>query len=46
MVVITCAFRQGVALVGEFFYWESLTPSWDPLSGTRDIQGDSASTRP
>ena len=33
MVVIACAFRWGVALVGEFFYWVLLTSSWDPLSG-------------
>ena len=35
MYVIACAFRRGVALVGEFFYGALLTPSWDPLLGTK-----------
>ena len=39
-------FRWGVALVGEFLYWALLTPSWDPLSCTRSVQGDDAPTRP
>ena len=39
-------FRRGVALVGKFFYWTLLTLSWDPLSGTRSVQGDGAPTRP
>ena len=39
-------FRWGVALVGEFFYWVLLTPSWDPLSGTGGVQGDDAPMRP
>ena len=34
MYAIACAFRRGVALVGEFFYWALLTLSWDPLLGT------------
>ena len=38
-------FRWGVALVGEFFYWALLTLLWDPLSGTRGVQGDDAPTR-
>ena len=46
MYAIACAFRWGVALVGEFFYWASLTPSWDPLSGIGGVQGDGAPTRP
>ena len=46
MDVIACAFRQAVALIGEFFYWALLTPSWDPLSGTGGVQGDDALTRP
>ena len=27
----------GVALLGEFFYWALLTPSWDPLLGTESV---------
>ena len=46
MVVIACAFRWGVALVGEFFYWALLTPSWEPFSGTGSVQGDNAPMRP
>ena len=46
MVAIACVFRRGVALVGEFFYWALLTPSWDPLSGIGGVQGDDALTRP
>ena len=38
-------FRWGVALVGEFFYWALLIPLWDPVSGTRGIQGGGAPTR-
>ena len=45
MVGIACTFRWGVALAGEFFYWALHTPSWDPLSGIRGVQGDDASTR-
>ena len=33
MYAIACAFRRGVALVGKIFYWELLTPLWDPLLG-------------
>ena len=44
MHAIACAFRLGVAFVGEFFYWALLTWSWDPLSGTGSVQGDGAST--
>ena len=40
MYVIACAFRRGVALIGKFFYWPLLTPSWDLLSGTGGVQGD------
>ena len=32
---IACALRWGVALIGYYHYWALLTPSWDPLSGTR-----------
>ena len=32
---IAYALRWGVALVGDYHYWALLTPSWDPLSGTR-----------
>ena len=46
MVAIACAFRWGVALVGEFFYSALLTPLWDPFSGTGGVQGDGAPTRP
>ena len=28
---IACALRWGVALVGEFLYWELLTPSWENI---------------
>ena len=45
MYAIACAFRWGVALVGEFFYWVLLTLSWDSLSGIRSVQGDEAPTR-
>ena len=37
MYPIACAFRRGVALVGEIFYRALLTPSWDPLSGTGGV---------
>ena len=37
-----CAFRWGVALIGEFSYWALLTSSWDPLLGTGSVQGDNA----
>ena len=29
-VIIACALRWGVALVGDYHYWHLLTPSWDP----------------
>ena len=45
MYAISCAFRQGVALAGEFFYWALLTLLWDSLSGTVGVQGDDAPTR-
>ena len=38
MYVIACAFRWGVVLLGEFFYWALLTPLWDPLSDTGGVQ--------
>ena len=31
MVAIACAFRWGVALLGEIFYSPLLTSSWDPF---------------
>ena len=31
MCVIACAFRWGVALVGEFLYWALLIPSWENI---------------
>ena len=45
MYAIACAFRWGVALIGEFFYWALLTPSWDPLSGTGGVLGDDTPRR-
>ena len=35
---IGCALRWGVALVGDYQYWALLTPSWDPLSDTGQVQ--------
>ena len=35
---ITCALRWGVALIGDYHYLALLTPSWDPLSGTGQVQ--------
>ena len=35
---IACALRWGVALVGDYHYWALLTVSWDPLSGTSQVQ--------
>ena len=35
-------FRWGVALIGKFYYWALLTPSWDPPSSTWSIQEDDA----
>ena len=29
-VIIACALRWGVALVGDYHYWALFTPSWDP----------------
>ena len=42
MYVISCAFRWGVAIVGEFFYWALLTVLWDPLLGTEGVLGVSS----
>ena len=41
--IIACALRWGVILVGDYYYWTLLTPSWDPLSGTQE---DDAPSRP
>ena len=35
---IVCTLRWGVALVGDYHYWALLTSSWDPLSGTGQVQ--------
>ena len=35
-------FRLGVAYIGQYNYWASLTPSWNPFSGTGSIQADDA----
>ena len=35
---IACALRWGVALVEDYHYWALLTLSWDPLSGTGQVQ--------
>ena len=35
---IEFALMWGVALVGDYHYWVLLTPSWDPLSGTGQVQ--------
>ena len=35
---IACALRWGVALIEDYHYWALLTPSWDPLSGTSQVQ--------
>ena len=35
---IACGLRWGVALVEDYHYWVLLTPSWDPLSGTGQVQ--------
>ena len=42
MYVISCAFRQRVAIVEEFLYWTLLTPLWDPLSDTGIGRSDEA----
>ena len=39
MYAISCAFRRGVALVGEFLNWALLTPFWDPLLGIGGVTG-------
>ena len=28
--IIACALRWGVILVGDYYYWALLIPSWDP----------------
>ena len=33
-------FRRGVALVGKFFYWALLIPSWDHISGAGQLPVD------
>ena len=38
LVVITCALRWGVTLVGDYHYRALLTLSWDSLSGTGPVQ--------
>ena len=35
-MIIACALRWGVILVGDYYYWALLTLSWDPLSGTQE----------
>ena len=35
---IACALKWGVALVGDYHYWALLTPSWDPLLDTGQVQ--------
>ena len=35
---IACALRWGVALVGDYYCWALLTPSWDSLSDTSQVQ--------
>ena len=43
---IACALRWGVALVGDCHYWALLTPSWDPLLGTGQVQTDDPHSGP
>ena len=43
---IACTLRWGVALVEDYHYWASLTPSWDPLSGTGQVQTIDPHSRP
>ena len=43
---IACALRWEVALVGIILYWALLTPSWDPLTGTRSTPMNDTQTRP
>ena len=40
LVVVACALRWRVILIGDYHYWALLTPSWDPLSGTGPVQVD------
>ena len=35
-------FRQGVALIGKFFYWALLILSWDHISGAGQLPVDGA----
>ena len=35
---IACALRWRVAIVGDYQFLALLTPSWDPLSGTGQVQ--------
>ena len=39
-------FRWGVAIVGDYHYWALLTPSWDHISGARQLPVDDAPWRP
>ena len=39
---IACELRWGVALIGDYHYWDLLTPSWDHISGARQLQVDDA----
>ena len=39
---IACALRWGVALIGDYHYWALLTPSWDHISGVRQLPVDDA----
>ena len=43
---IACALRWGVAFLGDYHYWALLTPLWDPLSGTGQVQTVDPHSRP
>ena len=43
---IACAFRWGVALVGDYHYWVLLTLSWDHISGVGQLPVDDTPYRP
>ena len=44
-VTIACAFRWGVAFVGDYHYWALLTPSWDPPFQVQGVCTRTALTR-
>ena len=39
---IACALKWRVVLVGDYYYWALITPSWDHISGAGQLPVDIA----